>query len=211
VPFAEYGVRAARQQLTAWAGLWEERRVQRIAPERNGRKSALIGCLDQARITSDMIAIRGGKPMVRRTSIIVAVVAAVAATAGMAQGQFGTAAEAKAMLEKAVAAVKADKAKALADFNAGAAGFKDRDLYVFCAGPDGIISAHPSIKGKQIKDLVDKNGKKLGEDIVANGAEGKIAEVSYMWPRPGADTTPVQKVSYVTKVADQVCGVGYYK
>jgi hypothetical protein len=31
-----------------------------------------------------------------------------------------------------------------------------------------------------------------------------------MWPRPGA-TEPVQKVSYVTKVGDQVCAVGYYK
>ena len=149
--------------------------------------------------------------MIRRTSVAIAVAAALAATAAFAQAQFGSAPEAKAMLEKAVAAVKADKAKALADFNAGAGGFKDRDLYVFCAGDDGIITAHPSIKGQQIKSLVDKNGKKLGEDIVANGAEGKIAEVSYMWPRPGADTTPVQKVSYVTKVADQVCGVGYYK
>ena len=115
------------------------------------------------------------------------------------------------MLERAVAAIKADEAAALTAFTAGTGGFKDRDLYVFCAGPDGIITAHPSIKGKQIKELVDKNGKKLGEEIVANAADGKIAEVSYMWPRPGADTTPVQKVSYVTKVADQVCGVGYYK
>jgi hypothetical protein len=42
-------------------------------------------------------------------------------------------------------------------------------------------------------------------------AEGKLDEVGYMWPRPDADTTPVQKVSFVTKVADQVCGVSYYK
>jgi hypothetical protein len=31
-----------------------------------------------------------------------------------------------------------------------------------------------------------------------------------MWPRPGEDE-PVQKVAYVTKVDDQVCGVGYYQ
>jgi hypothetical protein len=31
-----------------------------------------------------------------------------------------------------------------------------------------------------------------------------------MWPRPGG-TDPVQKVSFVTKVGDQVCAVGYYK
>ena len=146
-----------------------------------------------------------------RTYVAVAVASVLAATAAFAQGQFGTAAEAKAMLDKAVAAVKADKAKALDEFNAGTGGFKDRDLYVFCAGPDGILSAHPALKGKQLTSIVDKNGKKLGEEMAASAAEGKVAEVSYMWPRPGADTTPVQKVSYVTKVGDQICGVGYYK
>ena len=45
----------------------------------------------------------------------------------------------------------------------------------------------------------------------SRAAAPELAEVDYFWPRPGADTTPVQKVSYVTKVADQVCGVGYYK
>ena len=48
--------------------------------------------------------------------------------ASWAAADFGTPEEAKAMLEKAVAAVKQDKAKALDAFNAGEAGFKDRDL-----------------------------------------------------------------------------------
>ena len=50
-----------------------------------------------------------------------------------AAADFGTAEEAKAMLERAVAAVKEDKAKALDMFNKGEGGFKDRDLYVWCA------------------------------------------------------------------------------
>ena len=55
--------------------------------------------------------------------------------------QFGTAEEAKAMLERAVAAVKQDKAKALDMFNKGEGGFKDRDLYVWCANAsDGILT-----------------------------------------------------------------------
>jgi signal transduction histidine kinase len=129
-----------------------------------------------------------------------------------AQSQFGTAAEAKALLEKAVSALKADKTKALADFNKPGGGFRDRDLYVFCAGSDGKFTAHvnSSLMGTDIKALVDKSGKKLGEDIVKAAVEGKLAEVDYMFPRPGG-TDPVQKVSYVTKVGDQVCGVGYYK
>ena len=129
-----------------------------------------------------------------------------------AQGQFGTAAEAKAMLEKAVAAVKADKTKALDQIQKGEGGFKDRDLYAFCANAsDGVITAHPALKGKNIREIKDKNGKALGEEMMTVAKEGKVDEVSYMWPRPGADTTPVQKVSFVTKAADQVCGVGYYK
>ncbi len=124
--------------------------------------------------------------------------------------EFGTAAEAKAMLEKAVAALKADKTKALAEFTKGEAGFKDRDLYPFCGGPDGMFTAHPTLVGKSLKDLKDKAGKPLGEEIYKNAQEGKIGEVSYMWPRPG-QTEPVQKVSYFTKVGDQVCAVGYYK
>ena len=70
-------------------------------------------------------------------------------------GQYGTAEEAKALLEKAVAAVKKDKAKALDMFNKGEGGFKDRDLYVFCANAsDGIITAHPyGNTGKQLRDI----------------------------------------------------------
>jgi signal transduction histidine kinase len=138
------------------------------------------------------------------------VVIALAGTA-LAQAQFGSAAEAKAMLEKAVTALKADKGKALAAFQAGTDGFKDRDLYVFCAGNDGIVTAHPTIKGKQIRELVDKTGNKLGEAIMNSAKEGQINQVEYLWPRPGADTTPVKKFSYVTKVGDQSCGVGYYQ
>ncbi|WP_305041303.1 cache domain-containing protein [Geoalkalibacter sp.] len=125
-------------------------------------------------------------------------------------GEFGTAEEAKAMLEKAVAAVKANKAEALAKFAKGEDGFKDRDLYPFCGGPDGNFTAHPSLTGKSLKDLKDKAGKALGEEIYAKAQEGAISEVSYMWPRPGSDV-PVEKVTFVTKVDDQVCCVGYYK
>ena len=109
-----------------------------------------------------------------------------------------------------VAALKKNKAAALAKFNKGEDGFKDRDLYPFCAGPGGINTAHPTQRGKDIREAKDKNGKAFGEEIFRVAEEGKIKEVSYMWPKPGS-TEPVQKVSYVTKVGDQVCGVGYYK
>src|ERR1700723_4025940 len=86
-----------------------------------------------------------------RTSMIAAVSAAVLmfSPTAFAQQAGGTADEAKAMLMKAVSAVKADKAKALDMFNKGEGGFRDRDLYVFCANTsDGTIVAmgNPNLK-----------------------------------------------------------------
>ena len=121
--------------------------------------------------------------------------------------------EAKAMLEKAVAAVKADKVQALATFNKGEGGFKDRDLYPFCFNmTDGklVATLAPTI-GMDVRTLKDKAGHAFGEDVYNAAKDGQITEVSYMFPRPGPDTTPVQKVSFVTKVGDIYCGVGYYK
>jgi hypothetical protein len=62
--------------------------------------------------------------------------------------------------EKAITAVKADKAKAFEMFLKGEGGFKDRDLYPFCANvADGIINVAPaSVMGKPLKDLKDKAG-----------------------------------------------------
>ena len=77
----------------------------------------------------------------------------IAGTALAQQAKLGTAAEAKAMLEKAVASVKADKAKALASFNAGTDGFKDRDLQPFCFSKiDGKLAAStvPSLVGTDV-------------------------------------------------------------
>ena len=127
------------------------------------------------------------------------------------EARFGSEQEAKAMLEKAVAALKADKAKALAMFNKGEGGFKDRDLYVFCANAsDGVMTAHPYLKGELLQDIVGKKGFPLGKAIMERAAEGKIQSVTYWWPRPGTKT-PLEKHTFYTKVGDQICGVGYYK
>ena len=130
---------------------------------------------------------------------------------------FGTSAEAKAMLEKVAAAMKANEAQTLAALNKGE--YKDRDLYPFCGGPDGKYSAHganASVVGQDLKSLMDKATppKPLGQEIYTAGQAGKISEINYTWVRPkdvDPDQKPVAKVSYITKIGDQVCGVGYYK
>jgi signal transduction histidine kinase len=143
-----------------------------------------------------------------RTGMTVALVALVSQFACAAE--FGSAKEARAMLDRAVADMKKDKAAALARFNKGEGGYKDRDLYPFCASLDGTTTAHPTMVGKNLKELKDKQGKAFGQEMFKVAEQGKVKEVSYMWPKPG-QTEPVQKVSYVTRVGDQVCGVGYYK
>jgi hypothetical protein len=151
----------------------------------------------------------------RNPTITVALGAALAAFALTsvlaAKAEFGTQEEAKAMLEKAVAAVKENKEKALEMFNKGEGGFKDRDLYVFCANAsDGVLTAHPYLKGEHLQDIVGKKGFPLGKEIMATATEGQIKEVSYWWPRPGTEK-PLEKHTFHTQVAGQNCGVGYYK
>ena len=159
--------------------------------------------------------------MVRKFMIAAASTAVIALSlAAFAQQTGGTADEAKAMLIKAVAAVNADKAKALEMFNNGEGGFRDRDLYVFCANAgDGTIVAigNPSLKqalGTDMRAAQNSTGRAFGMEIYAamQKPEGQINEVSYMMPKPGADNTPVAKVSLVTRAGyDLGCGVGYYK
>ena len=153
--------------------------------------------------------------MVRTRAFVIGQAALLAlltsAAAPAAQARFGAEAEAKAMLNRAVAALKADKAKALAMFSKGEGGFKDRDLYVFCANAsDGILTAHPYLQGEQLQDIVGKKGFPLGKEIMRTATEGTIKEVTYWWPRPGSDE-PFEKHTFYTKVAGQNCGVGYYK
>ena len=159
--------------------------------------------------------------MVRKFVIAAASAAVIALSpAAFAQQTGGTADEAKAMLMKAIAAVNADKTKALDMFNKGEGGFRDRDLYVFCANAsDGTIVAigNPNLKqalGTDIRAAQNSTGKAFGAEIYAamQKPEGQITEVSYMMPKPGADNTPVAKVSLIARAGyDLGCGVGYYK
>ena len=119
--------------------------------------------------------------------------------------EFGNAEEAKAMLARAVSAVKKDERKALEMFNNGESGFKDRGLYVLCAGAsDGTITASPHNNGSKLTAFPP------GEKVMQTATEGKVREITYWWPRPGS-IKPLEKHTFYTKVGDQICGVGYWE
>ena len=159
--------------------------------------------------------------MVRKFMIAAAQAAVVALSpAAFAQQTGGTAEEAKAMLMKAVAAVRMDETKALDMFIKGEGGFRDRDLYVFCVNTsDGTIVAagNPNLKqalGTDRRAAQNSTGKASGAEIYAamQRPEGQITEVSYMLPKPSADNTPVARVSLVARADEDLgCVVGYYK
>jgi cytochrome c len=143
----------------------------------------------------------------------VSVLALTISAGAFAQGQFGNAAEAKAMLEKAVTELKANEATALTKFNKADGGFRDRDLYVYCFEMGtGNFTAHvnPVFMGTDVRALKEKDGAPLGQKIYEAAKEGAVTTISYNFPKPGG-TDPVAKEAYITRVGNQGCGVGYYK
>src|SRR5437879_3166943 len=92
---------------------------------------------------------------------LVALVATLSLSSGASAQQSGTDDEAKALLQKAAIAVKADKAFALAKFDDPNGGFKDRDLYVFCFDRRSgtILAGQPATKGRDVRAFKDPTGK----------------------------------------------------
>jgi hypothetical protein len=124
----------------------------------------------------------------------------------------GTEEEARAMLERAIVALKEDEAAALASFTAGAPDFKERDLYVFCVAPNGVVTAnggHPDHIGLDTHEEIDSEGKNIGEAILAAAEPGEINLATYMYP-PAGSIEPALKSALISQVEDQICGVGYY-
>lgn len=91
------------------------------------------------------------------------------------------------------------------------------DYYIFVVGPDDRTLCHPNpqLIGKPVSEIIDPNGKKVGEALVAaaKSAAGH-GWVDYVWARPG-QKTPEPKSSYVVLVKgpdgkNYVVGAGGY-
>jgi cytochrome c len=125
----------------------------------------------------------------------------------------GTPAEAKAMLEKAVAHYKsAGRKQALADFNSKKAPFYDRDLYVVCFDASRTILANggfPQYVGYSADMIRDIHGNSVGRqgwEIAHKNGQG---EVRYDWINPMTHKAE-PKITFFAAAGDDVCGVGAY-
>jgi cytochrome c len=125
----------------------------------------------------------------------------------------GTLAEAKALMEKAVAHYqKVGRKQALADFNTNRKEWVDRDLYVFCSDKRHIILANagfPTLVGQSADSVMDVNGKPRGQaawDATAATGEGSV---EYQWINPVTGKTEPKK-TFERRVGDDICGAGAY-
>jgi signal transduction histidine kinase len=138
----------------------------------------------------------------------------VAAGAGSARAQDrGTAAEAQAMVAKAIQLYKDKGAKvAFAAIGKKNGGFRDRDLYVFVIGPDHKVKAQGVDAGRIGLDamtLKDAEGKLYGKAMIeAATPEGAWVDYLKLNPQTGIEEP---KSSWVVKVDDYVFGSGIYK
>lgn len=122
--------------------------------------------------------------------------------------------EAKAMSQKAQAAVnEMGKDKAFTTFAAADGGFKVKDLYVFCMDMEGVMLSHgvkPELVGKNLLTF-NKYGDELFKNMIAKAKASGEGWVDYKWPYPGTEEIK-DKTSYImTNKEGFFCGVGAYK
>jgi hypothetical protein len=129
--------------------------------------------------------------------------------ASIAAQELGTVDEAKAMLDRAVAALKSDAPGALSQFNDPSdQQFHDRDLYVFCFdAADGKITADSSngLRGIDIRTLKLKDDP-MGQrayDTIQSAPQESIRTMDYSFPKPGT-TEPAPKQFLETRLAIKV-------
>jgi cytochrome c len=126
----------------------------------------------------------------------------------------GTADEAKALMDKAVAYVKANgKDKAFAEFTNQKGKFIDRDLYIFVVDFKGITLAHggsEKLVGKDMLELKDADGKYFIKEFIELAKTKGSGWVDYKWANPVSKKIE-DKSTYVVKLDDCFLGCGIYK
>lgn len=128
----------------------------------------------------------------------------------------GTADQAKALADRALAHIKAAGIdKASEDFTAKDGKWQDRDLYVFVQKMDGTMVAHGGNKGlvgKNHFELKDANGKLFVQEVIAVAKNKGTGWVDYMWTSPVTKKVEA-KSSYIARIPgyDGYVGVGIYK
>jgi len=153
--------------------------------------------------------------MRKHIAMMIGVSLLVLAAGSMAfAAEFGTAAEAEALVKKAIQVVKAEgKEKAFAEINNPKGKFVDRDLYIFVYDMDGKCVAHgfnQKMIGKELIEIKDSDGKLYVKERV------EIAKTKGKGWQDYKFTDPITKKiepksAYVERVENLIVGCGVYK
>jgi cytochrome c len=126
----------------------------------------------------------------------------------------GTAKDAKALLDKAVAYYKANgQEKAFAAFNDTKGKFVHYDLYIYVLNLKGDVISHGAnakLIGQHLIDLKDSDGKKFVRAIVDGANATGTGTMDYKWTNPTSKKIE-QKSTFFEKVGDVILICGYYK
>jgi len=133
---------------------------------------------------------------------------------GVAYAAMGTAKEATANVDKAIAFFKANgKAKAFAAFNDPRGQFVKNDLYIYVVDMKGDIVSHGANKaliGQHFIDIKDADGKLFFREIVNVAKKKGSGWVNYKWTNPVSKKVE-PKSAYVKKSGDYIYCCGIYK
>jgi len=148
-----------------------------------------------------------------RKVLVVALAVFLVAGVAWAAGK-GTAKEAKAMVEKAIAYYKANgQEKAFAEFNNPRGKFVDRDLYIWVTTFKGHILSHGAnekLIGKDLYDLKDTDGKQFIKEIIDKAKVSNNGWVDYKWTNPLSKKVEPKSI-YFEKFNNLVFICGFYK
>jgi cytochrome c len=122
--------------------------------------------------------------------------------------------EAKALVEKAAAIMKASgKDATLNEINLAKGQFDKGELYVFAYDMSGKIIAHPKnpkLIGKDLLNVPDPDGKLFRKEIVDVAKTKGTGWVDYRYTNP--ETKKIEaKTTYVYKAGDIILCCGTYK
>jgi uncharacterized protein len=128
--------------------------------------------------------------------------------------QFGTRDEAVALVKRVQEKFKKDGPEATFNaINAGA--FNDRDLYPFVHTIDGTLhvanGAFPGIRGKNLHDMRDQNGKFTTQDFMRIASTAPYHGWSdFRWRNPKTGSID-EKSAWIERMGEYLIGVGIYK
>jgi len=128
--------------------------------------------------------------------------------------EFGTAAEAEALVKKAIAYIKTnEKEKAFAEISNPKGKFIDRDLYIFVYDLKGVCVAHgfnQKMIGKDLSAMKDIDGKSYVKERIEIAKTKGHGWQDYKFTDPVSKKIE-QKSAYIERLDDLIVGCGIYK